>query len=273
MQGKQQSPLFPARVLLVLLIALTLTCPAPAREWTKEKKAAALNLAGAAGITAWGVASWDYFENTPKKAHEGWFSENTPEGGADKWAHFYFSYTLSHALASTYLCWGFDREKAGALGTLSSFGLMGYMELGDSFSAYGFSHEDFIMNTLGCTAGWLLYRHKKLAEKIDFRMEYIPRFQDEDLATDYEHMKFLAAVKLSGFRQTQQTPWRYLEFHLGYFARGYAKDSDRERNIYLGIGINLSEIFQALSMKKTATVFNYYQLPHTYIGPTRNLNQ
>ncbi len=42
---------------------------------------------------------------------------------------------------------------------------MSYMEFGDSFSNYGFYHEDFLMNPFGCTAGYLLYANPNLSKK------------------------------------------------------------------------------------------------------------
>lgn len=262
-------------ILLSLLIFLTFTISLPlsAQDWPKERKVAAANLAGIAATTAWGVANWNYFGNSPKKADEGWFSKNTPDGGADKCAHFYFSYTLSHILAGTYDHWNYSRDKAALMGALSSFGLMGYMEFGDAFSSYGFSSEDFAMNLLGCTAGYLLYKYPAMAEKIDFRMEYIPRFDNSDLVTDYEHMKFLMAVKPSGFKTFQTSSTRAFELHLGYYTRGYPHDPGRERTIYLGVGISLPHLFSRFSMHKTARFFTYYQLPHTYVSVDRDLNR
>ncbi len=71
------------------------------------------------------------------------------EGGADKLGHFYSSYLVSHGFS--YLCtvWGFSREQASKYGSWSSFGLMSFMEIGDAFSHYGFSYEDFFMNFTG----------------------------------------------------------------------------------------------------------------------------
>ena len=43
-------------------------------------------------LTGWGILNWDYFQNDPKKADEGWFSESAKNGGVDKLGHFYFSY-------------------------------------------------------------------------------------------------------------------------------------------------------------------------------------
>lgn len=269
----KKTPLLPFLLFFLLLSSVAVPPPLTARDLSKEQKVAAANLTGIAAITVWGVANWDYFGSSPKKADEGWFSRDTPEGGADKCAHFYFSYTLSHILAGTYDHWSYSREKAALLGAASSFGIMGYMELGDAFSSYGFSPEDFAMNTLGCAAGYLLYRYPAMAEKIDFRMEYIPRFDNADLATDYEHMKFLMAVKLAGFKSLQTSAARPFEIQLGYYARGYPHEPDRERNIYLGIGISLPDLFSRFSMNKVARIFNYYQLPYTYVSVDRDLNR
>ena len=137
----------------------------------------------------------------------------------------------------------------------------------------GFSKEDLAMNLLGCATGFLLYRYPDIGKKLDFRMEYIPRFSNSDLVTDYEHMKFLMAVKPAGFKSLQKSALRPFEFHLGYYARGYPHEADKSRNIYLGIGISLPYLFSNQSMKKTARVLNYYQLPYTYISYDRDLNR
>ncbi len=267
--------LFPVLIVLLFVFFFVFLLPVPAycQDWSKEQKVTAVNVVGIAGVTAWGVVNWDYFGSSPKTGSEGWFSRDTPEGGADKCAHFYASYLLSHALAGTYDRWSYSRDNAAFLGALSSFGIMGSMELGDAFSDYGFSYEDFAMNLFGSAAGYLLYRNKSLSEKIDFRLEYVPRFSDSDLVSDYDHMKFLMAVKLSGFSRFQKSDSRFFEFHLGYYARGYPDDPGKERNIYFGIGISLPEIFSGMSMKKTARFLNYYQLPYTYVSKDRDLNR
>jgi hypothetical protein len=269
---KKTGVLLPFLFSFSFLFLLAISQPLSASDWSKEEKVTAANIGGIAAITAWGVANWDYFGSSPKKADEGWFSKDTSEGGADKCAHFYFSYTLSHILAGTFDYWSYSREKAALLGAVSSFGLMGYMEFGDAFSSYGFSHEDFAMNMLGCAAGYLLYKYPAIAKKIDFRMEYIPRFDNADLVTDYEHMKFLMAVKLAGFKTFKKSRARPFELQIGYYARGYPHEPDRERAIYIGVGISLPDLFSRFSMNKTARFFNYYQLPYTYVSADRDLN-
>lgn len=233
---------------------------------SKEEKLFITNVGGVAILTAWGFISWDYGEQGAHTRSEGWFGQDTPEGGADKLAHFYASYIASHGIAALCESWGYLTEKSALYGSLSSFGLMTFIEIGDSFSHYGMSLEDFTMNTLGCLSGYLLYRYPDLGRKIDFRLEYLPDFKAEDMSTDYEKMKFLMAVKLDGFQSIESQYLKFLECHVGYYARGYSDDNGQHRrNLYAGIGVNLSRILSVMSFKKTARIFNYYQVPYTYL--------
>jgi len=233
---------------------------------TKEEKLGITNLSGVAILTAWGITSWEYGERNPHVKSEGWFSQDTPEGGADKLAHFYASYLAAHGISALCEFWGYSIHKASQYGALSSFGLMTFMEIGDSFSHYGFSGEDFFMNTLGCYAGYVLYRYPELAKKIDFRIEYTPDFSAKDMSTDYGNMKFLVAVKMAGFDSIHNSYLRFLEYHLGYYTRGYSDNNkENRRNIYVGLGINLSKLFSDLSWERTSKVFNYYQFPYAYV--------
>ncbi|WDP91654.1 MAG: DUF2279 domain-containing protein [Desulfobacter sp.] len=260
-----------------LVIGIVLAVP-PAWAWeaqdlSKSDKVFMTNLAGITAITAWGMAKWDYFDTAPKRESEGWFSDGTKEGGADKLGHFYFTYALSHILSSTFDHWSFSREEAGLWGAASSFAMMSYMELGDAFSDYGFSHEDLLMNLAGAATAYLFYTRPRLSEKINFRVEYVPEFDKTDVFTDYENMKFLMAVRMNGFKALKHTPARHFELQLGYYARGYPGEENRERNIYLGVGISLPALFSGLTMKKTAKFFEYFQLPFTYIPVEKDLNR
>ncbi|MEA3487263.1 MAG: DUF2279 domain-containing protein [Thermodesulfobacteriota bacterium] len=244
------------------------------QNFTKEEKLVALNTGALLAITAWGVALWDYGENHPSMKKEGWFQEDTDKGGADKLGHFYSNYVISHGFSSLYESWGYEHDKAALYGALSSFGLIGFMEIADSISEFGFSPEDFAMNFLGSCAGYFLSMHPDIARKIDFRVEYIPTFQDPDIVTDYEKMRFFVALKLDGFDAVTNKYLKYLELHLGDYVNGYEESGDeRSRNIYAGVGINISKIFNGLSYKRTSKFFNYYQLPCTYIKFNKDLDE
>jgi hypothetical protein len=243
-------------------------------SWTetpKEKKVLFANASGLAAITLWGVANWDYFSTTPSAKKEGWFGGSTKEGGADKLGHFYTSYALSHFLGHTYENWGYSKDQGLKLGTLSAFALMNGMELGDSFSDYGFSYEDFTMNALGCAAAYFIGSRPELKKKIDFRVEYRPQFDTMDVFTDYDNLKFLAAIKLGGFDRVTHPLLKYLELHLGYYARGFSPGSISERMLYAGIGINLSMILDGFSLKKLSTLTRFIQVPYSYIELDKSL--
>ncbi len=240
-------------------------------EWTKEKKAALLNAAVGAGILTWGMFTWDYGQRTLYFRDEGWFGRTTNEGGADKLGHGFSGYALSHLFCYQYEKWGYEKEKAIRLGVLSSIGATGIMELGDSFSDFGFSYQDMLFDVLGAAIGYAMVKYPDIAEKIDFRAEYDPfrpGRRKKDVFTDYDRLKFLIAFKLSGIRTLNNSYMRYFEVHVGYYARGYDEyventviNDDRHRKIYVGVGLNIGELIKPLWNTK---IFNYIQVPYTY---------
>lgn len=262
---------------LLVLIGLVMVSPkmsfGSAIEFSKEQKVVTTNIVGLSAITAWGIANWDYFDTGMNRKNEDWFSEKTKYGGADKLGHFYISYSTSHLFTSLFENWGYSRERGAFLGSVSSFAVMGWMEVGDSFSSYGFSYEDFLMNSVGCLTGYYMAVYPELSEKIDIRVEYLPDFKTVDFFTDYNNAKFLVALKLAGFHCIENRIAKYLELHLGYYTRGYPDTVDRKRNVYLGLGVNISRILNNYSMKKTAKLAGYLQVPYTYVSYRNNLNQ
>ena len=233
-----------------------------------------VNITGIGIVTAWGLVQWDYFSRSPHSMSEGWFSNDTDDGGADKLGHLYASYVASHGLSSLYESWCFTKHDAALYGALSSFAILGYMELGDAFSDYGFSREDFWMNVLGSAAGYYLYENPGLARKIDIRWEYGFHPTDSDFITDYENSKYLLAIKFSGFELTENSFLKYFEFHMGYYARGFDDPTiSKERNLYFGLGINLTDLFRKQGYRKTAIWLNYMQLPGTYMSSKKDQNK
>lgn len=270
-------------LLLALFLCLSQATSVSANSFTdswnsleKENKMIYTNVGMAGLITVWGLVKWNYFQSTMSFKSEGWFGRNTDDGGADKLGHAYSTYLLSHILASRYEAWGYDNKTASLYAALSSYGIQGFMELGDAFSgSYGFSYEDLIANTVGGLTGYFSWRYPSFKEKFDFRIEYIPSSANVDFFTDYDEYKYLAVFKLAGVDGFREGPLSYLELHAGYFTRGYQEQNpvSLERNVYVGVGINLSQIFRNLGYKKTAAVFNYYQLPYTYLSGKRDLNK
>jgi hypothetical protein len=228
------------------------------------------NLIGAGVVAAWGIAFWDYFTISPVVGDEGWLEEDTKYDGADKFGHLYSTYLWSLGFSSLYEYWGMSEDESIIYGPLTSWIFQGIMEIGDSFSeSQGFSYEDMIMNTVGAAFYYVREKYPEVKAKLDLRLEYIPDFSsDVDIFTQYNSMKYLMALKFSGFESMADTPMKYFELQLGYYTRGYQDDDNynsKERVVYAGIGINSSEVLKALGWKKTSKIFNYYQLPYTYV--------
>ena len=237
-----------------------------------HRKAIYLNLAVAAGIMGIGAISWDYFQTTPHTGKEGWFGHDTPEGGADKMGHLYSSYLMTDIFSYTYSLWGYPEDLATTYGAVSAMSAVTIMEIGDSFSSsYGFSWEDMAMNAGGVLFGYLRQTFPSLNEKVDYRIEYWPEFNSDfsrDIFTDYEHHKYLFAIKADGFDFITSKYLKYLELHLGYYSRNYEGYKDyekdhRKRVVYAAIGLNIGKIIN--NWIKTP-VFEYLQVPYTYLS-------
>ncbi len=235
------------------------------------------NVAGAGLVTLWGVAFWDYFTMSPELGDEGWFEENTKYGGADKFGHIYSTYLWSLGFSELYQSWGMTPEEGAFYGASTSWIFQGIMEIGDSFSnSQGFSYEDMLTNTIGAGFYYLREKYPSIKKRVDLRLEYLPNFQgEEDIFTLYNSMKYLLAFKLNGFDSTKNSFLKYGEFHIGYYTRGYQDHENydqKERVIYAAIGINISEILSGNGWKKTSKIFNYYQLPYTYVPVGRDID-
>lgn len=228
------------------------------------------NAIGAGVVMLWGTAFWDYFTTKPVMGDEGWFASDTKYGGADKLGHMYSTYLWSLGFSSLFEYWGMKEEDSMLYGPLTSWVFQGLMEVGDSFSTtQGFSYEDMVMNTVGAAFYYVREKYPEVKRKVDLRLEYIPDFNSNvDLFTQYNSMKYLFALKFSGFDSMEETPMKYFELQLGYYTRGYSEHENyesKERVGYVGIGINASEVLKAMGWVKTSKVLNYYQLPYTYV--------
>jgi hypothetical protein len=235
---------------------------------TRGEKTLLLNVGGMGVVFVYGLWHWDYGNNSFKFTNEGWFKRTTEYGGADKLGHFWSSYAVSHLYSYLYRKWGYTDREANLYGTVSNLGLQTFMELADGFSpSQGFSYQDLIMNVVGTGAAYVWAKYPGVAKKIDFRIEYTPYFdsRDTEFSTKYDRQTFLIAVKADGFDSIKNPYLKYLEFHIGYNARGY-KDykeygsDDRRRYLYVGIGFNVSRLLQKFVDTR---VLDYIQIPYT----------
>jgi hypothetical protein len=238
---------------------------------TRNQKTLLLNAGSMVGIFIYGLTKWDYAESSFFFKSEGWFERTAIDGGADKVGHFFDSYAASHLYSYIYRKWGYTDKEANLYGALSSLGATLFMELADGFSpTQGFSYEDMIINIVGCGVGYVWGKYPNLASKIDFRIEYLPQFNSNffGLFTSYERQKFLIALKADGFNSIKNPYLRYLEFHVGYYARGYhdyeqGGPDDRRRTIYVGLGFNVSRLLQKYVNTR---VLDYIQIPYTSVN-------
>ena len=237
----------------------------------------------ALATTAYGVTSWWGDSSSQFRVrHEGWFGEDSPNGGADKLGHG-FSFYLSTRLLSKGFQWaGHDSRKAAQLAGLTSAALSIGVEIMDGFTnQYGFSPEDVAMNLLGIGAGVFLESHPKLDRLFDIRVQYWPsddarRLNDYDPVADYSGQTYLLVTKASGIPMLNKNKYlRYLELAVGYGTRGYQPTDGTgtqptERNIYYGISVNLSQLLNDTILKSNTTtrkitnsVLEYVQVPGT----------
>jgi len=251
------------------------------KSWPKEKKLIALNLAAVGTIMAVGIAQWDQGSSSFDFNNEGWFDDNTNYGGADKLGHAFSAYALADIYNGIYRKWGFSDQEAIWNGALSSWLQMTFIEFGDGFSnTYGFSWEDEVMNTLGVGMSYLHNKFPSLKEKVDFRIEWLPSpaFRHGDQSepfTDYSGQKYLLAFKPDGFLNTNNPLLKTIEIHFGYYTRGYDGEkyaSSRHRSTYIGLGLNVTYLLEQLTGHRAGGVFNYIQVPYTYISSSSKLD-
>lgn len=230
-----------------------------------------------APILVVGFAKWDWGNLGFHKKDEGFFQENTRYGGVDKAGHFYSSYLIADLLSKKFASDGIAMERASFYGATSSFVLTTLIEVGDATSPrYGFSYQDQLMNTLGALSSYVLLNSPSLNEKIDFKIDYIPTSGPLGF-DDYEGMRFIASLKLSGFDFAKNSFWRFIEIQANYSAPGYVKrKDDKSRELGIGLALNVNEVIDYFrgreSNKYVHGFFEYYQPRYTYVTYDKNLN-
>jgi uncharacterized protein YfiM (DUF2279 family) len=257
-----------------LLAGGVLVAPAEAQaDPGAEAKVSTSRWVGLGSVIAWGFLQWDYGDRSLHARSEGWFGADTPEGGADKLGHFYTAYIMSRAFGGLYEHWGLEKPRASRDGFLTALLLTTAIEVGDGFSPYGASWEDMVMNAGGAWLGHALRQHPVWRERLDVRVEY--RFNGDagDISTDYESARYLVVLKGAGFEGLRATPLRWLELHAGYYARGFS-DPLREdrRTVYVGLGLNFSEVMRHFRQDRAAKFFQFYQPPGTTLRAEHDLD-
>lgn len=226
-----------------------------------------------------GVKEWGWGETRFHTSDEGWFGKSTAYGGTDKLGHAWSAHVMSDHLTSRLQNLGFDKYQSAITAALLTSVAFFAVEIGDGFSHFGASREDFFASMAGVGFSFLRNTVPGLNEKIDFRMQYIPTGHGDTFGLgDYSGKKFLLAWKFAGLEPFREGPFRYLEIHTGYYTRGYSDwektaGIPQSRSPYIGIGLNLSELlFSSPAVRNTPVgqigrdVLRYIQVPYTYIS-------
>ena len=256
---------------------------APPDRGLRWKNAAVIGgIAATVGI--YGATNWweDGFSGSFHIENEGWFGQNTNEGGADKAGHAYGTYVMTRLLTRTFEAVGNDPGRALRLGTWTSLGVMTGVEVIDGFSKkYSFSLEDVVMNTAGVAFAVLSEVYPSVDALLDFRLLYqrpdnVQQTGATQPLSDYSGQTFLLVMKVDGIPRLREVPVvRYVEFEVGYNARGYEPNdsTDPQRRICYGVGINLSRLLSdtvfrgdlkgGKIQRGTDTVLEYLEVPWT----------
>jgi hypothetical protein len=240
--------------------------------WSPEKKAIAIN--GAVfGITAgFGAVTWSHYSSSFRFRNEGWLGPGTIYGGADKVGHSFAGYVLSDIYNSIYKKIGYSDEQANNLGALSSWSLLTFIEVGDGFSKdYGFSIQDETMNTIGVGLSYIRNKYPVLKDMFDYRLEWFPstyyKQGNSDPITDYSGQKNLIALKPAGILHSDNELLKVINLDFGFYTRGY-EDALHTKKRYLsfGVGLDVTYILEQLTGYRFGGIFNYFQVPFTYIA-------
>ncbi|WP_373504807.1 DUF2279 domain-containing protein [Aestuariivirga sp.] len=237
------------------------------------------DIVGAYGLTtALGMSNWEWGSSGFHFKNEGWFGTDTKYAGVDKLGHAYTGYLLTEYFSQRIAHQMRDGDNAIITGAILGMGVQTYVEFFDGFSGgHGFSYEDLIADGLGVGFSVLRNTVPGLREKLDFRLEYLQsELSDFAPVSDYAGQKYTLALKLAGFEEFEETPLRFVELQVGYFAQGYT-DAEREagvkqsRDPYVAIGFNLNELVGETSLSDTtgglvaSRAFEYLQVPYTYV--------
>lgn len=260
------------------------------------KKSIRYSLIAAVPINTYVVSllTWDWGKTTKfRVGHEGWFGRNTYTGGADKMAHMFSFYTMMRVLYNVY-----DYTEDGAPAKWAySVGLTTFLalgiEIGDGFckNQNGFGYADLTMGLIGIGIASLLEAFPAVDSFVSLSAQYIPtkyfRKHPQRLKwfmDDYSGWRFMANIKLAGFRYVGvKIPefLRYVQFDIGYYTTGYTKYDyawgelektfnirGKERNVYIGISVNLAEFIkdfftdkESLACRALQQPFKYYHVP------------
>ena len=222
-------------------------------------------------------------------ANERWFQRDTYAGGADKASHIFLGYISTLTLQGIYR--SLDKSPAEARGL--ALGVMVFtgalIEIGDGFSKYGFSWEDITANAIGATLATGLDAWG-LKDTVGLRFGYVKALIPDaccrygGYGDDYSKEIYSADLKLAGFLPrvgVKPGPARFLLLSVTYGSKGYRYSAAplRQRNVGIGVGLNLREVLLAVGVperkwwgKALLAIGTYFRFPYTSFGWHYDLN-
>lgn len=206
---------------------------------------------------------------------EGWFGKDTQNVGMDKLTHAFNTYLIAEILHHRiHRATGGSEGDALTAGILAA-GLMALNEISDAIEPdSGYSMQDITMNLAG--AGFSVLRNTVpgLKDKLAFKLELIPNDQVYSRVgkKHYAQQRFMFSLKGAGFETLENSPLRYLDLQVGYYATDFL-NSDRaegvipKRHLFVGVGLNLGELLFSRSHsvigRAAYSVLDYIQVPYT----------
>ena len=239
--------------------------------WSRKKKAVVFNEVAVGTTLVIGAGTWDYFSSSFDFLNEGWLGYDTNYGGSDKFGHAFGGYALTSVYKSVYKSFGYSDNQSILYGAISSWALLTLVEVGDGFSQeYGFSMQDEAFNTAGVLLGYIRQRYPVLKDMFDYRLEWVPsddfKNGNADPFTDYSGQKNILALKPAGILKSDNSLLKAIDLDIGFYTRGYEDNfHTKRRYIFYGVGLNVTYVLEQLTGHKLGGIFDYIQVPFTYI--------
>jgi hypothetical protein len=209
--------------------------------------------------------------------NEGFFGKDTLNLGVDKVTHAFDTYLLADIIHMR-LHKKTNASHGDALtASLLASALMAFNELSDGIEPdSGYSMHDIAMNVVGAGFSYLRNTVPGMKEKVSFKIEIVPNDQIYSYrgAKHYEQQRFMLSFKGAGFERLKETPLRFVDLQVGYYAsnlwnRRRAEGKEPKRHVFVGLGLNVGELLFANSRtwggKAAYTVLDYFQPPYTSI--------
>ena len=191
---------------------------------------------------------------------DGWFSDRTYAGGADKLGHVWSNLALSRLGTELLRQGGWSRWSSSLLASGVCLGAFLLVEVNDGFYTE-FSPGDMTSNALGAVTAVAMSNWQALDDAIDFRVEWFPSraFRNSpsaDVAEDYSGQTYLLAYKPRSIAALRAAPmpldWlQFINPVLGFGSRNYKPEpasgsvAPREQSMLIGFTLDLQALIDA----------------------------